>query len=114
MPCEQRLIGERIVHLRHHHTHSFAEVMASTIGIALATQTPIVLIFDLRESQSSRTLQEFHQMVEKIVGNNECGTIHGVLQRMDDKLYYGMTRQLQAVAEAEGLIPFLWRHNGSR
>lgn len=104
MPCDRSVLGPSTVVLRHHGAYTFHDVMASIeTAAALAAEMPVSLIFDVRESTSPRSLDEFRRMASAIRRHPRLGSTHAVVQHMDRLLYVGMTRQLQAVAESEGI-----------
>ncbi len=104
MPCEQYLLTENIVVLAHGEDYTFEDVLESIrLAPKKANSLPVHILFDVRKSKSPRSLEEFNTIALTIFNADRLEKRVAVVQDMDDKLYYGMTRQFKAISENVGL-----------
>ena len=104
MPYEQYLHSENIVVLRHSHDYTFSDVMNSIdLAPSKASSQPIFLIFDVRESESPRHIEDFRHMVSYISGDKRFHKRLAIVENMDNPLFYGLARQFQVLCEHAGL-----------
>jgi hypothetical protein len=105
MPSELSRHSDCIVILRFFDDYSFDEVMAgidSAPGLAAGEQ--VSLIFDVRDSQSPRSTDDFRQMVAKLHKDPRFLKKHASVIQLQSELYYGMTRQMQSMADVVGIV----------
>ena len=104
MPIVQMPHSERVVVLRCHGEYGIEDVMeniASAPGAGLADS--ISIIFDVRDSKSPRSRDDFRRMVRKLGEDNRYAVRHASVINLDDQLYFGLTRQIQAMADNKGI-----------
>ena len=104
MPCNQYLFSDNIAILHHYHDYRFVDVLASIDdSLKLVEARPIYLIFDIRESKSPTTLDDYRVLAHYIKNNINYYNRLAIVMDLSNRFQYGMTRQFQTLCDGIGL-----------
>jgi hypothetical protein len=104
MPIEQEPYSENIVVLHCRCDYTFSDVIDNIDSAPDSVASDRVsLIFDVRESTSPRTMDEFRKMVNKLRSDDRFANRHASVIDMQNTLYFGLTRQIQTLASNQGI-----------